>query len=177
MKKFMTLILSFALVFSLASCGKKEEKKEIDVPKGEAFFEAVYEPIDADSLPAVMTTEIDLASDDLYLFTSTTGLSDTENVEAVYSSEALISAVPYSFVYIDLKDGADVEDMMNKVSEGIDPNKWICVSAEKTIVNSINSDIILIMASKDTADLVYNSVTNLYGEALGEKPIIEEQNI
>ena len=58
------------------------------------------------------------------------------------------------------KAGEVAETMREKA----DPRKWICVEAEKTVVDRCGGTILLVMSSGETANSILTNFKALYGE-------------
>lgn len=119
-----------------------------------AFLDEMYADIPEDMLPYnVSTTELDLQ--DMETVSYHTGLTDTSQIAGISLSESMVGSVAYSVLYIRTQEGADVELIRQNLMDNVNPAKWICVTAEKQIAGRFGDDIFFVMASADTAELVY----------------------
>lgn len=191
MKKCVMLLLSLALIAGmLGGCaGKPSETTapqaqapetqapETQAPETqapsqdgqtlEALLAAIYEKATmvytdglGDPLP------VDLSSDDSAKFFIGIGPDDVE--EAIYS-EPMMSSQAYSLCLIRVKEGADVEKMKQSVLDGVDPRKWICVTAEATAVMNSDNIILMVMTDQETVDDVCKAFTEIVGGNAGER--------
>ena len=69
--------------------------------------------------------------DDEYAVSSYTGLTmdDVKKLDAAIVSEPMMGSQAYSLVLVRLKDKADAADIAQKMADGINPRKWVCVEA------------------------------------------------
>ena len=110
-----------------------------------------------DVLPMYTETHI-LSKDNMDSITYNTGLTDISGINDIILSESGIGSFAYSFVML-MTDGTNTADIQTALGNSIDPNKWICVSAEKVSSIMLDNDIILVMGSADQVDVIMNAVT------------------
>ena len=86
--------------------------------------------------------------DDEYAVSSYTGLTmdDVKKLDAAIVSEPMMGSQAYSLVLVRLKDKADAADIAQKMADGINPRKWVCVEADELTVVSKDNIIMLFMA-------------------------------
>lgn len=99
------------------------------------------------------------------------GTEDLTGIAQVVASEPMMSSIPYSLCLIRVEDGADVKDIRQRIFDGANPRKWICVEAEKVTVNNAGNVILLLMADKDIEETVYNAFVKVAGGNVGEQLI------
>ena len=155
MKKFITILLAVLMLMSVIGCSANNggETAETIVIEGtlEELIEKLYANIDPEQMPAVGSVPV--TKDDVGYFT---GVADLDFKEAM-ASEAMISSIAHSIVLIRMNEGADIEEAKKQIEANADPRKWICVEAEKVIVDNLGDLVILIMSNEATADSVYAS--------------------
>ncbi len=83
-----------------------------------------------------------------------------EGSEAL-ASEAMMSSVAHSVVLLKLPEGSDVEKIRSEIEKNADPQKWICVAAEKTEVVSNGNLILLVMSFEDIADTIVDQFKSM----------------
>ena len=71
-----------------------------------------------------------------------------------------MSSVAYQCVLLRV-DEADVETAKEALKNSADPDKWVCVSAETTLIESRGDVIFFIMCSKDVAYAMNSAFQNL----------------
>lgn len=151
MKKIITICSCICLSLLLTGCNSKQKNLTGTLDE---IMKGVYAGLD-NELPAV--GDVELTKENIEFFV---GTSDLDFKEAL-ASDALINAVPHSIVLVRLNDGADVEKAKQKIKESANPRKWVCVEAEKTIVENRGNVIILIMTNADLADKIQENFQNL----------------
>lgn len=152
MKKIFSIFLVFsALLVVLTGCGKKET---LDMSL-EDILAKVYEGFGEDELPSLNNTQITKDNMAYYL-----GV-DTIDFKEGLASEPIMSSIAHSVVVLRVADGVDIEKAKQEIRDNVNPAKWLCVEAEKVIVDNNDDVIILIMASNDTADKILNNFKNL----------------
>ncbi len=89
------------------------------------------------------------------------GIEAIEGAEGL-ASESMIGSIAHSICILRLPEGSDAGKIADSVKENIDPRKWICVEAEKTIVKQKDNIIVLIMTFEDVADAVAANFDSIY---------------
>ena len=171
MTKFVrTISLILVLVMSLgvfASCGKDEAG---DTAAADNVFDAM--PL-TDVLAAVMngvnvefmTMAEPLNAENFEYFAYT---PYAEGWEAI-TGDAMIGSIAHSVVIIKAPEGADVAATAETIKNSADPRKWMCVEAEKVIVETRGNVILLVMSFTDIADSIAANFKNYTGaEAAAE---------
>ena len=170
MKKFIrTISLILVLVLSLgvfASCGKDEA--------GDAAADNVFDAMPlADVLAAVMngvnvefmTMAEPLNAENFEYFAYTPYAEGWEGI----IGDAMIGSIAHSVVIIKAPEGTDVAATAETIKTNADPRKWVCVEAEKVIVETRGNVILLVMSFTDTADAIAANFKNYTGaEAAAE---------
>ena len=89
--------------------------------------------------------------DDEYAVSSYTGLTmdDVKKLDAAIVSEPMMGSQAYSLVLVRLKDKADAAEIAQKMADGINPRKWVCVEADELTVVSKDNIIMLFMADHE----------------------------
>ena len=60
----------------------------------------------------------------------------------------MVGSIAHSIVLVRAKDGQDIEALKKTIEENINPNKWICVTAENVVVKNKGNLILVIMANE-----------------------------
>lgn len=190
MKQILALLIALTMVFSLAACGQnndtenpsdspvlenpdnaandeQEDEGAIDDPPipddGDDEDDALNSLADimaqivdgVENLPETNNVSVSAGMFESYLF-----IPYADGYEAV-ANEAMISVSAHSAVLLHVPSGTDIEAVAADIEENANPNKWICVRAEKTIV-TINGDYILfVMSSEAIATAFTENFSNL----------------
>lgn len=155
MKKTLSLFCAFALLLTLAGCASKSDADPLSDMTLEEILTASLK--DVPDLPAYEPTA--LSADDFEFFSFVPYQEGYEGLQA----DALIGAIPHSVVLVrvPVDKAAEVAETMRN---NADPNKWICVSAEKTVVAQSGGTILLVLSSGETANAILTNFKALYGE-------------
>lgn len=109
-----------------------------------------------DKMYAIKEPDFDVETDtvdfdDEYAVSSYIGLTmdDVKKLDAAIVSEPMMGSQAYSLVLVRLKDKADAADIAQKMADGINPRKWVCVEADELTVVSKDNIIMLFMADHE----------------------------
>lgn len=173
----LAVIAVIATIF-LVNKSKKEDGKELSsklniqsVEEMESLVDKMYEGVE--TFQSLATTRLDL--NDKNMVSSITGLDSTEKIDAVVVSEPMMSAQAYSMVLVKVKDAKDANEIAKKMNESVNPNKWICVSAEKIYTTSSDNIVCLVMANEEMAKPVFENFKKLAGK-IGQEYVREGNN-
>lgn len=108
-----------------------------------------------DEVP-MYTDSVALSLTDTDTIKFNTGLDDTTGITDIIISESGVGSFPYSYIMV-RTDGSNTADIQEKLGNGVDPNKWICVSAEKVASVTLDNDVVLIMGYADQVDAIMNA--------------------
>ena len=172
-KKLSLFVMIFAAMFLVTGCGNdnkekdkenkeetKEENKQDNTTNVEGKLEdlmtKVYEDIPEEERPMMlMNVEVNEENVEYYL-----GTTDIEYEEAL-ASESGVGSIPHSVVLVRVKENADINAIKTKIKDSVNPRKWVCVEAEKVVVENRGNLIILIMSSSDNVDKLLTGFNNL----------------
>lgn len=115
----------------------------------EDLMAQMYNGISADEMP--MVGNIELTEDNSEYCTGVPRSQYTEGL----ASDAMINAQAHSVCLLRAESAEAAEALAADVEAKANPGKWICVTAEKTIVDRIDNVVILIMTSADLADRIH----------------------
>ena len=125
------------------------------------LVDKVYENNTVELYDTITSMPIDLT--DETSVKSFTGLENGENLEYAIVSEPMINAQAYSLVMAKVKDGVNANEVAKAMFDGINPRKWICVSAEKVLATNSGNIVFLVMTESERAQGIYDSFKNLAG--------------
>ena len=156
--RMIVLFVGILLVCCTACGGETAASKG---PEGslEDIMTALYAnaDLDADFREGLEYFEMLELTDDLESYIL--GTDEITYTEGVVSIPAM-SSVAYQCVLLRV-DEADVETAKEALKSSADPNKWVCVSAETTLIESRGDVIFFIMSSKDVAYAMNSAFQNL----------------
>lgn len=118
------------------------------------YENAELDPDFRDNLDSYETVEI---TDDLESYIL--GTDEITYTEGVVSMP-MMSSMAYQCVLLRV-DEADVETVKQLLKDSADPDKWVCVSAETTLIESRGDVIFFIMSGKNEAYAMNTAFQNL----------------
>ena len=143
------ILLILGLMFLITGCGDKV----IEEPSDD-LLDKIYAGY-TDEI-ALGRTVIDSENVEYYL-----GTSDIEFEEAV-ASEPMMTSIAHSVVLLKVKDGANNQDIMTKIKNNVNPNKWICVGVDPSNVRvHENGNLILLVMTDEKPDLLVDNFMKL----------------
>lgn len=96
------------------------------------------------------TMPVDLADPDAVK--AFTGLDDASKIKEAVASEPMMGSQAYSVVLVRTNDAADAEAVADAMKAGIDPRKWICVTADNVNVAGYGDVVMLVMISSELSE-------------------------
>ena len=143
------LLAALLLTAFLGGCASPAASAEAD-PLKEVTLESCMESLldGVDELPMVQNIEL---TDEL--FPSFAFIDMPEGGEGL-ASEGMISSIAHSVVLVRFADADAAKSGAEAMQANANPTKWICVTAEKTIVKRSGSVVLLVMSFEKTADAI-----------------------
>ena len=86
--------------------------------------------------------------------------------------ESMISPANESYCIIKVNDLAKVEELKQKIFDNCNPNKWICMSAERVVVLDSGEYIMLAMTSQDKGDALIKAFKEYFDQNVG--PVLDK---
>ncbi len=150
-KKFGLGLLIIGALF-LTGCSAKEENIEGSL---EEIMDKLYEGISEDELPMGLSN-IEITSENVegYL-----GTSDIE-FESALASESMVGSIAHSIILVRAKENQDIEALKKQIEDSINPNKWVCVTAENVVVKN-KGDLILVIMTNELAPKIEENFDKL----------------
>ena len=168
----LVVVIGGLVVFNKPEDVKENVETGLTVGTAEEMLNLVNSVYEGLELFNLHTTELDITDPDALSYA--TGLELSEKIEAVITSEPLMSAQAYSLILVKVKDAADADSIAKEMSEKVNPRKWICVEAEKICATSSGNVAFLVMSNAEMTDNVYNNFKKI-AENVGEEYIIDNQ--
>ena len=135
-------------MLSLTGCSNKSQNIEGSL---EEIMTKLYEGISEEELPMALTNiEITNENVENYL-----GTNDIE-FESALASESMVGSIAHSVILIRAKENQDIEALKAKIEANINPNKWICVTAENVIVKNKGNLILVVMSNELASPIEQN---------------------
>ncbi len=148
-KKFLLIALCISMTMLCMACGDKKESSDNLEGSLTDIMASIYEnaQLDAGFREALDSFETVELTDDLEI--SILGTDEVTYTEGVVSMP-MMSSIAFQCVLLRV-DEADVETVKQTLKDNANPDKWVCVSAETTLIESRGNVIFFIMSSKNEA--------------------------
>lgn len=142
-----------------SACGSKESSKNNLEGSLSEIMASIYEKADLDqdfreSLDGFETFEL---TDEMEV--SILGTDEITYKEGV-ASMPMMSSIAYQCVLLRVEED-DVDTVKQALKDNANPDKWVCVSAETTLIESRGDVIFFIMCDKDKAYAMNSAFQNL----------------
>lgn len=156
---FLTGLLILLAGLCCSACGDKKESSgnlegSLTDIMASLYENAELNPDFRNNLDSYETVEI---TDDLESYIL--GTDEITYTEGVVSMP-MMSSMAYQCVLLRV-DEADVESAKQLLKDNADPDKWVCVSAETTLIESRGNVIFFIMSAKEEAYAMNTAFQNL----------------
>ena len=96
-----------------------------------------------------------------------TGLDDGSQLDAAVVSESAIGSQAYNLVLVRVADGVDAAQVADQMAAGIDPRKWVCVTADDIMVGSAGNIAMLVMVDSQL-DISAQSIADAFVKVEGD---------
>lgn len=132
---------------AITTSGGSEGQPTADATKtAEEIVGEIYSQLKGNvEFPSLENRSLDLG--DAEAFRYIFGIDPPASAKDAEVSEPIIGSLPYTLAVLTLKDKADIQRIADAIQAGVNPSKWICVTA--TVVDVVVKDnaILLIMDS------------------------------
>ena len=163
--------------------GEKEEENNAAADTSAFTAEGIIESIYAQKAPEFMIGFMPVDLNDKDSYTTYLGLEDISAIKEVAVSESMIGAQAYSLVVARVNEGENANEIAEKMKNGINPRKWVCVEADDIKYTAIDDLICFCMISSQykeafTADDAINAFAKVVsGEAEYKTPEVPEIDV
>ncbi len=144
MKKWISILLVLAVLFSFAACGRKKAE-----PLPGTMAENVDKLIQAapvefmgGQIPLVLEDDSEEA---LWTLKSFTGLSSAEKLSDIAVFEPMTGSQAFSLVLVRVEEAEDAREVAQQMKDNIDPRKWICAGADQVMAAGYVDTVLFIM--------------------------------
>ena len=156
MKKVISILLAFAMVFGLTACGSSAEPEQtVPAVSLEGTMEELVNQVITEQpvefMGGIMPVDLaDTSEDGLWAIKYYTGLDNAEQIEDVAVYEPMMGSIAFSLVMVRAKDEVATKTLAESMKAGIDQRKWICVEADDLQVVGYGDVVMLIMVGSET---------------------------
>ncbi len=139
MKRACVILLAALLILCCAACGGENSG---DTVSGD-IHDLLSQVIDGVTDPEMSLIDTEVNDDNFawYFF-----IDPIEGAEAAVS-EPMIGSIPHFVGLLRVPDGTDAETVRAEIENNLNPQKWVCVEAEKATVVR-RGDLILVAMSE-----------------------------
>lgn len=170
MKKVIALMLALVLAVSMAACGEKAPAAAEKTPLEGTMEENINKVIEicpVQFMGGSMTVDLtDTSEDGLWALGYYTGLQSAEKITDVAFYEPMIGSQAFSLVMVRVADAANAKAVAQEMTDNIDINKWICVSADEKLVAGYGDTVMLIMLDSNLS-LSAQSFVDAFAQVCG----------
>lgn len=181
MKKLFALFCAAALAASLVACGSESSSPAStpaptpeptpavtpDPNAPDAELSGLVDSIYAEYEVPIMTVVTAVDVNDSTWIKPYTGLDDGSQLDAAVVSESAIGSQAYNLVLVRVADGVDAAQVADQMAAGIDPRKWVCVTADDIIVGSAGNIAMLVMVDSQL-DISAQSIADAFVKVEGD---------
>lgn len=164
--KVFSIILLALVMLTVTGCGNNKAGEKLKTNEDIKSMVETITTKEAENLPQLNVIDVDLK--DSFSLSSFIGIETSDNIEEVVAVEPFISSIPFSLAFARVSEDADIEKMKSEILEKINMRKWLCVEADKLYVFNNGNTIVVLMASKDSVDIVYNDIKEYLENNIGE---------
>lgn len=181
MKKLFALFCAAALAASLVACGSESSSPAStpaptpeptpavtpDPNAPDAELSGLVDSIYAEYEVPIMTVVTAVDVNDSTWIKPYTGLDDGSQLDAAVVSESAIGSQAYNLVLVRVADGVDAAQVADQMAAGIDPRKWVCVTADDIMVGSAGNIAMLVMVDSQL-DISAQSIADAFVKVEGD---------
>lgn len=181
MKKVFALFCAAALAASLVACGSESSSPAStpaptpeptpavtpDPNAPDAELSALVDSIYAEYEVPIMTVVTAVDVNDSTWIKPYTGLDDGSQLDAAVVSESAIGSQAYNLVLARVADGVDAAQVADQMAAGIDPRKWVCVTADDIMVGAAGNIAMLVMVDSQL-DISAQSIADAFVKVEGD---------
>lgn len=154
MKKLFAILTACFMLTTFVACGSSNNSSSSGSSNTDSvsfdgsledYMTALYDGIDENNMPAVMTTPITEETEESFLGT-------TADFKDAVASDAMISAIAHSVCLVRAENEEQAAELAKLIEEKANPAKWVCVEAEKKVVKQRGNLVLLVMSQPELAD-------------------------
>ncbi len=173
MKKIITLLAVFALVFSLAACSNtQDESSQGTASQSQTSEEDVAKTWDKNDLETILDDIVagtEFADTDYQgmVTDATSAVEVTEDMEEYHMGstdytferavvrEPMMSSQAFSLMLISTATEQEAQDIADKIGDTVDPMKWVCVCVEEDDVKVATKDnLVFVVMAQDSQNFI-----------------------
>lgn len=195
MKKFVSAVLAFFVIFSLSACSggasgsgaaSSASEQEVSIESAEALLRAVWDSYAEDEKFAVaggdfseesMVTDapgkFDVSNTDALDATLGFPAASADQIDEAASMVHMMNANTFTCGAFHVKDAQTLGDVAKALQENIQQRQWICGFPDKLVIAQVGDYIVSCFGSEEIVDTFHTKLAAAYpsAETLVDEPI------
>ncbi len=180
MKKISALILTLAMVFSLAACGggnqNPQSAPELELGSPEEILNSIWNNVSEDQKFPVAGGDMENIQEDkagkfnmenMDVVTSVLHMSE-ETAASVSEAATLIHAMnanTFTAVAVKLNEGVNAEEFVNSVKTDVEGTQWMCGFPDYLLVYTLGDYVVYVIGETElTTEIFKTAIETSYGE-------------
>lgn len=173
MKKALSIMIMFLVVFTITGCGKQKNVNKITDNINDLANKVMNKAKVDDTDKEYGLSKIDLTTNEINKdnLSDILGITDDEyqkNIEEAIEIKPNDTWSPESYVFIKVKDNVNVSKLAGKIVKNTVPTRFGCLRPDVIIGAYYSNIIVLIDSSKDTSEVVLNSFEKIMQNKITE---------
>lgn len=119
-----------------------------NTPQNQESLKSIYDKfmsnVDAE-FPSLVESPVDKDNFEYYF-----GIKKTNDITSTFVSEPMMGAIPFGISMAKVADGADASAIAAQMKAGVDPRRWVCVTASFVEV-AVKGNVIILVLDDDSA--------------------------
>lgn len=173
MKKALSIMIMFLVVFTITGCGKQKNINKITDNINDLANKVMNKAKVDDTDKEYGLSKIDLTTNEINKdnLSDILGITDDEyqkNIEEAIEIKPNDTWSPESYVFIKVKDNVNVSKLAGKIVKNTVPTRFGCLRPDVIVGAYYSNIIVLIDSSKDTSEVVLNSFEKIMQNKITE---------
>ncbi|MBO5778424.1 MAG: hypothetical protein J6R82_02535 [Clostridia bacterium] len=174
----LAALLTASALLTLSACGTRDSAGDANpdstsegtttttthqggtnTPENQESLKSIYDKfmanVDAE-FPSLVESPVDKDNFQYYF-----GIQKTNDISSTFVSEPMMGAIPFGISMARVADGADAAAIAAQMKAGVDPRRWVCVTASFVEV-AVKGNVIILVLDDDSArgEAILNAFKN-----------------
>ena len=173
MKKALSIMIMFLVVFTITGCGKQKNVNKITDNINDLANKVMNKAKVDDTDKEYGLSKIDLTTNEINKdnLNDILGITEDEyqkNIEEAIEIKPNDTWSPESYVFIKVKDKVNVSKLAERIVKNTVPTRFGCLRPDVIVGAYYSNIIVLIDSSKDTSEVVLNSFEKIMQNKITE---------
>ena len=124
--------------------GGSNENTPTNTASLKSIYDKMMKSVKAE-LPTLVETPVNRDNFQYYF-----GISDRSVADSTFVSEPMMGAIPFGISMMRVKAGQDASAIAAQMEKGVDPRRWVCVTAS-FVKTAVKGDLIILVLDDDAA--------------------------